>query len=176
MFFKSILRLGLLGICSYCFGLQAQGGQSLAYSSWVEVKRDSLPLALQQVFQAFDPEKPPQINQDLMLTKLIFKSNRAKLDPKCFPDLDILAAYLKQYQDWEIQLSGHTDNRGKARRNLALSEKRAKAVATYLTKKGLASERIKTQGFGATRPLASNGEETGRQLNQRIELRLIPLF
>lgn len=86
--------------------------------------------------------------------------------------LDALAALLKQKQDWKLQISGHTDNVGKQEENLVLSKERAQAVKDYLVKKGIASERIETQYFGSSKPIATNETEEGRQKNRRVEMKI----
>jgi outer membrane protein OmpA-like peptidoglycan-associated protein len=70
------------------------------------------------------------------------------------------------------EVDGHTDNVGDPKYNLALSKRRADAVAAYVKAKGVPmSDRFITQGFGDTRPIADNATEEGRALNRRATLR-----
>ena len=62
-----------------------------------------------------------------------------------------------------------SDNRGKAKQNLKLSEKRAKAVVKYLVKKGIAKNRLEGRGYGDARPVQSNDTKEGRDKNRRVE-------
>ena len=71
---------------------------------------------------------------------------------------------------WSVLISGHTDNVGDSRLNLALSENRAKVVANYLIRQGIADERITTEGFGGKRPIANNSIESKRSKNRRVEI------
>lgn len=73
-----------------------------------------------------------------------------------------------------MEIAGHTDNVGSAEFNQYLSEIRAKAIKDFLTVNGISGERITTVGYGESRPLVSNDDEReGRQLNRRVEFRII---
>ena len=72
----------------------------------------------------------------------------------------------------KIDISGHTDDKGDAATNLALSQKRAQSVVTYLSKAGIAPERIRAIGYGKARPLMPNTTDENRQLNRRIEWKI----
>ncbi|HLK97788.1 MAG TPA: OmpA family protein, partial [Hymenobacter sp.] len=67
---------------------------------------------------------------------------------------------------------GHTDNQGDPALNLKLSQDRVNEVKKYLVQKGVNSARISTEGFGDTKPLASNDKEETRKLNRRVEFRI----
>jgi outer membrane protein OmpA-like peptidoglycan-associated protein len=73
----------------------------------------------------------------------------------------------------KILISGHTDNVGNAAYNLDLSGKRVKSVAAYLQSKGIDSSRLKSQGFGSTKPIADNKTEEGKQMNRRVEVTIL---
>lgn len=77
----------------------------------------------------------------------------------------------KQYPEVQLEVSGHTDNRGKKALNQKLSNNRAAAVKTYLVKHGVAADRISTAGYADTQPIADNKTETGRAANRRVEVR-----
>jgi len=84
--------------------------------------------------------------------------------------LEQITALLKQNADWKMTVEGHTDNVGGETFNQTLSDKRAKAVKEYLTKAGIAAERLQAVGKGLTAPVASNENEIGRAQNRRVEL------
>ena len=67
-------------------------------------------------------------------------------------------------------IEGHTDNVGSATLNQQLSTRRADAVKDALVKQGVPIARIKTQGFGLTKPIADNGTPEGRQANRRTDI------
>lgn len=87
--------------------------------------------------------------------------------------LDQAAAILKEYPSVHIRISGHSDNRGNAARNVALSRARADAVKWYLVDRGIEHTRLLTMGYGPERPIADNGTAAGRAKNRRIEFELL---
>ncbi|MFC1611107.1 OmpA family protein [Myxococcota bacterium] len=98
-----------------------------------------------------------------------FETGKAILTPDSFARLDTIVEYMTHKKSARIEISGHTDNVGKSRRNNKLSERRAEACRDYLVSKGIKGSRIETVGYGDTRPIASNDTEEGRQQNRRIE-------
>jgi outer membrane protein OmpA-like peptidoglycan-associated protein len=111
----------------------------------------------------------------VMPGSITFGSGSADLNPSFFGVLDSVAVVLKEYDKTTIDVSGHTDSTGSAQKNGALSEQRASTVAQYLRTKGILDQRIAANGFGSTRPVASNDTPEGRQKNRRVELTLAPL-
>ena len=81
--------------------------------------------------------------------------------------------FLNDNPTLRIEISGHTDNQGTPAYNVQLSLKRAQAVVKYLTDHGIVSTRLTQKGYGADKPLAPNDTEENRQINRRIEFRLI---
>jgi OOP family OmpA-OmpF porin len=73
---------------------------------------------------------------------------------------------------YKLFIQGHTDSQGDNAMNLDLSKRRAAAVRQYLISKGIAGERMRTQGFGETRPVADNGTAAGRAKNRRVEFKV----
>lgn len=104
-----------------------------------------------------------------------FATDRADLNSNFTSVLDSVGLVLKEYPKTIIEVAGHTDDTGAADYNRTLSVRRAQSVATYLTGKGVANERVITAGAGETRPVASNATPEGRQRNRRVELTLTPL-
>ena len=72
-----------------------------------------------------------------------------------------------------IEIGGHTDSVDSEAHNLELSSKRAAAVSDYLQAAGIASDRLESEGYGERRPVASNDDEEGRQLNRRVEFTIL---
>lgn len=105
---------------------------------------------------------------------LEFATAKDIIKPKSFPSLNDLAKILKEHEaDWTLKLSGHTDNEGDAAKNFTLSEKRANAVKRYLVSKGAKADKILTEWFGQTMPIADNATPAGRQKNRRVEMKII---
>jgi len=106
---------------------------------------------------------------------ITFESDRADIRPTFFDVLGSVALVLGKYQKTIIEVLGHTDSTGSTAYNQSLSERRAASVGQYLIHQGIDSRRVVTQGFGEAHPLADNATAEGRQLNRRVELRLVPL-
>jgi outer membrane protein OmpA-like peptidoglycan-associated protein len=80
---------------------------------------------------------------------------------------------LKAQKDVRVAIEGHTDAKADDAYNLDLSNRRAKSVVAWLTKKGIAPARLEAKGFGRTRPVADNATAEGRALNRRVEASII---
>lgn len=112
------------------------------------------------------------INQNVVINNIYFESNNSSLKEKSNNVLDSLYQQLLQYNnsEYEIEISGHTDNIGKEEDNLILSELRAQAVAVYLINKGIKKEIVKYVGYGSLQPITKNDTEKEREMNRRVEL------
>ncbi|QIL20676.1 OmpA family protein [Thermomonas sp. HDW16] len=97
------------------------------------------------------------------------------LKPQFYPALNTIASTLKDYNQTIVEVSGHTDSVGSDAANQTLSERRANAVASYLIGQGVVRERFEIVGMGERYPVASNDTDSGRSLNRRVEIRLLPL-
>jgi outer membrane protein OmpA-like peptidoglycan-associated protein len=114
-------------------------------------------------------------NTTIVLNNLFFDFDRAILKPESAPELDRIVTLMKEKPSLEIEIVGHTDNAGPDPYNLKLSERRAKAVVAYLSKKGIAKERTKAQFYGETKPVETNETEEGREKNRRVEFKILKL-
>ncbi|KIA88337.1 OmpA family protein [Kaistella jeonii] len=84
-------------------------------------------------------------------------------------NLDKLATVLSNNPDTNINIYGYTDSKGADSYNLSLSDRRAAAVKSYLSSKGVSSMRMNTMGMGEADPVASNDTDAGRAQNRRVE-------
>lgn len=116
--------------------------------------------------------EPIRTDIDYVLNNIFFDSGKADLKPESFTELNKLLLLLETNSKIKVEISGHTDNVGKDTENLALSQKRAEAVVTYLINKGIKPDKLKGVGYGETRPIAANDAEENRQLNRRIEMKI----
>lgn len=107
------------------------------------------------------------------INNLFFELNKAALQPESEPELKRIVTVLKENMSLAIEISGHTDNTGSDEINQKLSLDRADAVKTYLLGAGIKSERIKTKGYGKTKPKASNDTDEGRSINRRVEIEIL---
>jgi OOP family OmpA-OmpF porin len=96
----------------------------------------------------------------------------ARISPAAERILERVASALKQDRRLHVVLSGHTDDLGTAAFNAVLSLQRAQQSAKWLERYGVASERIETHGFGATRPLDHSLSLGARAHNRRVEIDL----
>lgn len=102
-------------------------------------------------------------------SKILFDFDKSNLQPAAKKSLDELVTILKKYPDTNIEIQGHTDNKGTDSYNEALSQKRANAVMIYLVDKGIASSRLNPKAYGERYPKYSNDTEEGRAQNRRVE-------
>jgi outer membrane protein OmpA-like peptidoglycan-associated protein len=110
-----------------------------------------------------------------MPSNITFALNSADLNAQFFNALDGVSMVLKEYDKTVIEVAGHTDSSGSDQYNQALSERRAQAVAGYLSSHGVKTQRLMTIGAGEGHPVASNDTEQGRSTNRRVELTIVPV-
>jgi OOP family OmpA-OmpF porin len=110
------------------------------------------------------PAAPLISTTPAVLPTVLFKVGKPELLPESSPALDQLAAELKSRPALQIRVSGHADKVGEPDKNQVLSEQRAEAVKTYLVKAGIAAERIRTIGYGDTRPLYPSPDVRNRRV------------
>ncbi len=101
---------------------------------------------------------------------IYFDTNRATIQSRSFAVLDAVVQVLREHAEvTSLRVEGHTDDQGRARRNLALSRDRAASVVNYLVGHGVAQSRLASAGFGSTRPAASGRSEEARARNRRVD-------
>lgn len=102
-------------------------------------------------------------------SKILFDYDKSLLKSEVKGSLNDLAVILKKYPDTDIEIQGHTDNKGTDAYNDALSQRRANAVMVYLIDRGIANSRMNPKSFGEDHPKYSNDTEDGRSKNRRVE-------
>lgn len=122
------------------------------------------------IYEKNIPLVPVSINVTLELKNIFFETNMFKLKSSSFIELDKVVQLMKDNPALKIQISGHTDNIGKAADNLKLSNNRAQSVVAYLIGKGIPAARLTYKGYGASKPVADNTTEAGRARNRRTKL------
>ena len=110
-----------------------------------------------------------------MPSEVTFGVDSANIDAGFRNTLDQVASTLMQYEKTYVDVMGHTDSTGSDTYNQTLSERRASAVADYLSIRGVQSARLATRGYGESQPKASNLDPAGRSANRRVEIRLVPV-
>lgn len=129
-------------------------------ASYREVKKDFI---MQKI----------EVGNTMVLNNIFFDYDKATLRPESFAELNNLVKLMKENPTLEIEISGHTDNRGSAEYNKRLSNDRAKAVVDYLVSQGIAASRLRYAGYGFERPIAPNTSEANMQLNRRVEFKVL---
>jgi outer membrane protein OmpA-like peptidoglycan-associated protein len=109
-----------------------------------------------------------KLSEEWLIEGLKFKRGSADIDFDSVQSLNVLVEHLKQNSKLTIQVNGYTDSVGSAQSNLRLSQARADSVADYLTEQGIENYRVKTLGYGESRPMGNNQLEQGRLLNRRV--------
>jgi len=104
------------------------------------------------------------------VSDVLFDTGSATLKPGAREKLARVAGILSSHPDLHIEIEGHTDNVGSDQYNQRLSEQRAASVQAYLLQQKIAPSAVGTEGFGESRPVASNDSAAGRQHNRRVEL------
>lgn len=113
--------------------------------------------------------QPIEVGTTVTLKNILFIQSKPELLPESYPELNVVVQFMKDNPHVEIELSGHTDNRGSFRQLMTLSQQRVNRVKSYMVSKGISSKRIVGKGYGGSKPIASNDSEETRMLNRRVE-------
>jgi OOP family OmpA-OmpF porin len=139
--------------------------QSLNFN--YETETNLVPIALDVELE------PVEVGASGVLNNLFFDLNKYELKEKSITELDKVIRFLGENPDIRVEISGHTDNVGTPAYNLQLSQKRAQSVADYLTHHGIDAIRLIQKGYGADKPLKPNDTDENRQINRRIEFKVL---
>ena len=118
-----------------------------------------------------DEKEQKQLNQ--YAKTILFDTGKATIKFQSAEVLNQIINVLKKYPNSRFRIEGHTDSTGKKAKNMTLSQNRADAVKVYLIQGGIDAGRLESQGFGPEKPIASNKNKKGRELNRRVEINLI---
>ena len=120
-----------------------------------------------------------EVGAKIVLNNIFFDSNKSILRKESTIEIDKLLKLMKEYPELTIEVSGHTDSKGKDVANLKLSQSRSQAVVNALIKKGIDKKKLIAKGYGKTAPIAPNTLPNGKpdlkgmQLNRRVELKIV---
>jgi outer membrane protein OmpA-like peptidoglycan-associated protein len=134
-------------------------------------------IELTQTIDVGDAADPTAVAEELRsilsISGINFEPSSAVITQDSLPTLDravtALTAAFGAVPNLNVAIEGHTDSDGSAGSNQSLSERRANAVLTYLSDRGVPADRLTAAGFGADRPIADNATPEGRSQNRRIE-------
>ncbi|ATZ10330.1 OmpA family protein [Erwinia amylovora] len=151
------------------YGLGYYPGQRLwlvlqqAIDSWVPAPPSLIPV---------EKDTPQAVRLDALS---LFDTGKYQLKPNSTKMLVKALMGIKAKPGWLIVVAGHTDNTGEANANQVLSHKRAEALRHWmLSTSDVSPTCFAVQGYGATRPIASNDTVEGREANRRVEISLVP--
>ena len=119
------------------------------------------------------PLQPIEAGASIVLKNIFFDSKKWELKPESQTELNKVVQLLNDNPLLKIEITGHTDNVGNPADNLRLSVDRAKSVVKYLIANGIAANRLVSEGFGETKPIAPNSSEETRAQNRRTELKVV---
>jgi outer membrane protein OmpA-like peptidoglycan-associated protein/tetratricopeptide (TPR) repeat protein len=126
-----------------------------------------------QPFQKDIPLKPIKEGERIVLRNIFFETDSFRLKAESKVELNKLYQFLQENPKLRIEISGHTDSVGTDLYNEELSDKRARSVYYYLTKKGISKKRLEYKGYGESQPIAPNSNAEGRARNRRTEIKVL---
>ncbi len=143
----------------------------VAYSG-VELAQILAAYKLPVVAAAPAPAPPPKAEKKVWVVNAdtLFDFDKAIIKPQYYSLLDDIVNTMKNEPNLKAEIQGHTDSVGTNKYNQGLSERRAKAVLTYLTKNNINASRLTAVGFGEEKPVATNKTKAGRAQNRRVEV------
>ena len=128
---------------------------------------DAKPVSPAIAEDAIGSKSIDELNRDSPLKPVFFALDMSDLDDAGRAVATANAETLKKYSTWVITVEGHADERGTAEYNLALGERRANAVRTYLLSLGLSADRVKTVSYGKEFPFDPGHDEAAWAKNRR---------
>ncbi len=116
---------------------------------------------------------PIEVGQVVRLNNVFFDFDKWDLRAESHLELNRVVKLLEENPNIVIEMSAHTDSYGSDEYNFKLSDNRARSVMEYILSKGISPERITSQGYGETKPVAPNDTPENRQLNRRVEFTIL---
>lgn len=110
-----------------------------------------------------------------MPSNITFATDQDQVRSEFYPVLNSVGIVLRKFNQSYVDVAGHTDSDGSDQYNFALSQRRAQSVASYLSSQGVQPQRFLVNGFGESRPIASNATAQGKAANRRVEIQITPL-
>lgn len=155
----------------YSYTIDEELSLMAAYPSFNEIAGLGFPDARIIAFNIEDPASRELNNLKRVFgvsADTFFRKNASILASEGTQVLDLVLGFLSKYPDLKLQIECHTDNTGQASANQNLSQKRAEAMVDYLVINGISRQKLTAKGFGGTRPVAPNYQESDRKNNRRI--------
>jgi outer membrane protein OmpA-like peptidoglycan-associated protein len=116
---------------------------------------------------------PIEVGVTVRLKNIYFDFDKTTLKKESFVELNKVVEFLKQNSSVEIEIAGHTDNKGSDQYNEYLSQGRSQSVVDYLIEQGIESYRLSAHGYGESKPIDTNDTDDGRANNRRVEFTVL---
>lgn len=116
---------------------------------------------------------PIEVGVTVRLKNIYFDFDKTTLKKESFTELNKVVEFLKQNESVEIEIAGHTDNKGSDDYNANLSQGRSQSVVDYLISQGIDSNRLSAHGYGESKPIDTNDTDDGRANNRRVEFTVL---
>lgn len=163
---KGSYALKIDAIGDYLIRVEAPG--YISHQEVLELKSNEI-----NAFEMNFALDPIEVGTTVNLKDVLFHQSKADFLESSYPELNLVAEFMKENPKVKIRLEGHTDNRGIAKYNVKLSKDRVEAVKKYLVRKGISAKRISGKGYGGSRPIADNNDPAKRVLNRRVEFTIV---
>ena len=149
---------------------RAQAQQAQAAVAQAEQEKNALRERLREQLSVVLETRETARGLIVNVSDVLFDTGSATLKPGAREKLARVAGILASHPDLKIEIEGHTDSVGGDDYNQRLSERRAESVRAYLVQQKITPASVDAEGFGESRPVASNTTPAGRQQNRRVEL------
>ena len=113
--------------------------------------------------------QPVELGTRVNLKNILFQQSTSQLLEESYAELNMVADMMRSNSNMNVELAGHTDNRGSQELNLKLSIDRVNMVKKYLVEKGIDAKRITGLGYGGSKPLSKDSSKEAHKLNRRVE-------
>lgn len=121
-----------------------------------------------------EPKPEPVVEKpNFNFSNIQFEFDSSVLKTDSYEVLDRISREIRKAPSTRFVINGHSSIEGTAEYNMSLSIDRANAVKLYLVNAGIRPENLGTEGYGATKPAATNDNENGRALNRRVEIKVV---
>jgi OmpA-OmpF porin, OOP family len=154
---KEVAKLGW-----YILGASAEGFINATDS--IEAESEDLSPFVRNIYL-----EPIEVGVTVRLKNIYFDFDKTTLKKESYTELNKVVEFLKQNASVEIEIAGHTDNKGSDEYNENLSQGRSQSVVDYLISQGIDSYRLSAHGYGEAKPIDTNDSDDGRANNRRVE-------
>jgi OmpA-OmpF porin, OOP family len=117
--------------------------------------------------------QPIEVGITVRLKNIYFAFDKTELKKESFTELNKVVDFLKENHSVEIEISGHTDNKGSDEYNQNLSQGRSQSVVNYLVSQGINEGRLTAHGYGESKPIDTNDTVEGQANNRRVEFTVV---